>query len=160
MDFSNGKRIAVDVLTESTTTYRIEPGAAQRAHNPETCSETGGRATILGFETFRVQRDLATTQAGKVFRRESWVAPALGCFALRWVDTETHGGALVSRTVGEAVSVLTGAPDAALFRAPEGFTERPPSGVFREAARRENKACTVCEKGGAAHQDAAYFSRQ
>jgi len=106
----------------------------QRPSDPS-CTDTSGGvsvdaspnpATILGYRV--VKRTHEISLAGSRMRMESWLAPELGCYALRESATRADGRVKNSEDV---ISVTSGVSDEALFTVPGDFKEVPPSEAFR-----------------------------
>jgi len=146
-DYSTGTSTSIDPATESLTTYHFAAKhTAELTVPPGAC---GGDANaphveILGYDTVQVRRSDPGGLGGSLEVTE-WQAPRLNCFALR--DEAEPADGQSSRT-REALLVKEGEPPAALFDLPANYTERAPSEVMAERARRfpnEPGACPNCK---------------
>jgi len=139
-DFSAKENIGIDGLTDSVTTWPLSDGQVAAFRIPDkTCADdlTLERATLLGYEVVKVQRQTLQTSRKFVERDEFWLAPALDCFRLREVlASGTIGGDIARTTEREVIFVIPGEPSPALFQIPPDYTERSPSQVAAEFARR------------------------
>ena len=68
--------------------------------------------------------------------REEWVVPALNCFSLETVATDTTG----ARAVTKVTSLEVGPPAAAAFEIPSAYVERSPIAMEQEYKTRFAKA--------------------
>lgn len=74
------------------------------------------------------------------FSIEKWMAPDLGCYALRQIETKTSpDGVPGAYNVHEVRSVTLGKPDPKLFEIPSHFVERSPTEILTEADRRSTQ---------------------
>lgn len=132
------RRIAVDHITNSITTTYLPAHYADFLGNPDSSCSTSPVADpplLLGYEVRRVvEKNLRP--GGEVHQQERWLAPALGCMALRekrWMAK--YGGPLVLVFDKEVTSLTLGEPPAALFEIPAGLVERSPQAVLNEFQR-------------------------
>ncbi len=79
-----------------------------------------GTGVLLGYRTAHIQY-----QAGGK-RHDQWMAPDLGCMPLKDV-LQTQSGEFVGEE--DAVAVVPGEPDPALFAVPADYVEMSPSGA-------------------------------
>ncbi|MGH9431354.1 MAG: hypothetical protein ACRD3T_07410 [Terriglobia bacterium] len=151
-------RTTVDARTESTTTYQLTKDEVARLRSPAACSaQNTEHRVILGFDTIKSIKTF-TNGEGEI-RGESWLAPALDCYALRSTEVLSKKDGTTRRNEMEATSVVTGEPDARLFEIPSGYTERSPSEVFAEAVHRGVEQRNV-RSATADALDEAYQSRR
>lgn len=160
LDPRSGRRIAVDPTTESVTTYMLSPAEVAGLSGPVQCrpgeAGAGGTGVILGFPTIKQTHRVEAGFRSAV--QESWVAPALNCLPLRVVTDVVDNGRPKAHIVEEAVSVTLGDPDPSLFAVPDGYTERSPSEVFAEKAKRAGRPCTTCALPTTQGLDAVYHA--
>jgi hypothetical protein len=137
-DFAQKRRVTVEGLTDSLTTYPVSQGSI--ASMKGTMSSCAGGApsaqgNILGYGVVKVVKDF-TVSAQQVSHLERWLAPALGCYELS--STSTLGPPLgpAARTVAQVIAVAEGEPPSSWFSLPANFVERSPSQIFAEYARR------------------------
>ena len=140
LDVAGSRLVAVDGLTESTTTDSAEGYILGRRQMAVECMQRGEPTdtTIHGYYTVKVVDEL-TTPGGGGFKFESYHAPALDCFALREKAYRTladEPGPLTLFQVTEVTTLVKGEPDQSLFVLPEGYVERNPSEVLQEFKRR------------------------
>lgn len=122
-------RVQIDAATESKTTYPLsDEGVKQLMLQTGDCSKRALDAgeAVLGFDTVRQTEGLGDLHV------ERLLAPKLGCLVVREYARSSRSGAFIRR---ELTSAVTGEPDAGLFAVP-AYTERRPSEVFAESARR------------------------
>jgi hypothetical protein len=139
VDLSFRRRVVVDPSTESVVTYPIPLNYVEGPPNPPEGCTTGvnpQRGNWLKYETVRIPEP----PQGEVLSREAWFAPSLGCVALRRVTTVRLPGSdeTVYVVTMEALWVVEGEPDSALFDIPANYVERSPSELSAEHARRFN----------------------
>lgn len=82
-----------------------------------------GYATVLVRETEEIQGTPTSPGAGVRATDDRWLAPALGCLALR----ERYAWGSGPGNLTTAVSITRGEPPASLFRVPAGYVERSPA---------------------------------
>jgi len=157
VDVPSRKRISVDPLTRSITTYSLAADdiAALRPQ-PSACNG-GERNNIQGRDVFQKATDEVFGEKNQ--HRESWLAPELGCFPLRSKVTLSVNGMLKLTKTEEVFLLVVGEPDRSLFAVPADYTERSPSEVFRERARIKGTTCRECDSAGQ-KLDEAYRSHQ
>jgi hypothetical protein len=159
-DLSGLRRISVDGLTESVTTYSISArAAASKAAKPESCTSAAPAAhsTLLGYDVVRDAQELPAPAPGAKHRVESWRAPALNCLALDERLFRTDNGHEILVTVRQVTSINQQEPDPQLFTPPKGFIERSPGDVLAEFARRYPSApAPNLNSFGTQQQNAAY----
>lgn len=139
------RKIVVDTVTESVTTYF--PSAVNAAIRQEAqCTHSGQLRQVAGVDTYRVDEWWEAPGQDRVLHRERWIAPALGCFALRSVSTWYNSGEVVSTTLVEPIAIAFEEPGAQLFEVPRSFTERAPSEVIlgRMRVDPEEYPCLTC----------------
>jgi hypothetical protein len=138
LSLTEKRRITVDGLTDSLTTYPLSEGdisvsraiASSCVVNPAT--EHGN---ILGYEVVKVADD-PQIGSGQLLHHESWQAPALGCFELSRRSTLGSLSGPPASVVVEVLAVTEGEPPSSWFSLPANFVERSPSQVFAEFSRR------------------------
>lgn len=138
LDVVAQKRVSVDPVSESLTTYPLSAGAAAEFGRAKTrCTDESSEAgeKLLGYETVKVRKEIRTG-AGLVFRGEEWQAPGLNCFRLRETATLGPLEGAASRTTREVLFVIEGEPAASLFEIPSTYAERSPAQVYAEWERR------------------------
>ncbi|HLJ12984.1 MAG TPA: hypothetical protein VKV15_00690 [Bryobacteraceae bacterium] len=160
VDIPSRKRVTVDPVTESVTTYKLTSAEAQHLSSPAQCASVvrGTREKILDFQA--VQQNETITAGSRVITIQRWVAPALNCLALRSITDIVDDRELKAHIVEQASSIQLTPPDASLFAVPANYTERTPSQVFAEAARRKGQECTTCTSAASQQLDMAYRNRQ
>lgn len=148
-DLATRRRVTIDPATESVVTYAVRSGEPGGLAAGVACtSQTGAeRGRILGYEVIRAHREFARG-AGEVWQQDSWLAPALNCFALK--ESATYGPPLAPyRSTREALWVAAGAPDASWFEVPPRYAEGSPSEVMAEFSRRFPAAAAPAERAAA-----------
>ena len=105
------------------------------------------KSRMLGYEVVRVEEDMPALGS----HYDAWLAPALDCFALR--ETVTRHKAY---SVADTLTIIKGNPSPALFAIPAYYTERSPSEVGAEFARRFPERPPVFPASTAAKLDQAY----
>lgn len=136
VDVMAKKRVAVDPMTESVTTYPL--GTASSSPQKE-CTKDGNpeRKTILGYEVVRIREDrLLPGSGGRRVGTDNWVASALNCFPLTESSSLLQPDGKQYTNVREVLSIIPGEPADSLFAIPSTYTERSPSQVFSEYERR------------------------
>src|SRR5882672_5874797 len=80
--------------------------------------------------------------------KEGWVAPSLGCYALKRSYDVSESGQKGGRTTSEVVSITFGDPPAELFEVPANYTERKPSELMALRVQRNwgSNARPTCSK--------------
>jgi hypothetical protein len=132
LNVGTGEWIFLDGITSSSMTIKGTPEevVATIGDISEACPEnidvsklpSGGM--ILGFKSaYFVEPQPDVTSP---IKNEQWIAPDLGCFRLRRV--ETNGGGL-NRNEEIATSVSVGEPANALLKIPFGYVERDPESI-------------------------------
>jgi hypothetical protein len=147
-DLSSGTKTVLDEITHSKTSYhRLRLRAFEEAYLSPGGDVSGDAEAILGVPTVRV------TQRNSRSTIHRWLAPDFDYFQLRaeFILYENNG-AVRARTVREAVQILQGAPDPALFEIPDSYVERSPSEVYSEQERLGLRPCPLC--GDKAERDA------
>jgi hypothetical protein len=147
VDFRRQERIVIDPITESRTTY-LKVGNRYPFREALQTSDCSGDPTvetdvIAGYRVMRVLKPWRPDEPESKWER--WFAPELGCFALK--ETITHSGGTPS-TTREVIFVLRGEPPSSLFEVPSNYTERSPSEVLAEFARRFGKRAPDFERTG------------
>lgn len=161
IDVMERKRMIIDGLTDSVTTYFLsEKAAAHYAFKRlGTCVENAPseRSEMLGFSVEK--RNSEIEDAGNLLKVEEWVSPDLNCMALRQVvRVGPPGGPFVVDTITDIASLTRGEPDRSHFAAPTtGLVERSPGEVLAEFSRRYNRPFTP---GSAAALDQSYFAHR
>ena len=144
VNLESHQRIAIDVITESLTTYRLSSDAIELIKQAQVgCSNKGKSENIFGMDVFKINntRRLGTNS---FIHTEQWISPALGCFALREIKTQVEDGDIKSRNTTEMLSFSVGEPSPEVFDIPSSYVERSPSQVFMELARRRPDVCPGC----------------
>jgi len=138
-DVKNGRRVAVDYATESTSTYLLPSNySAMMAKQASACSATAASSEppILGYRVVLVH-DGHTYGNGASNVNDHWKAPELNCFALRRVEFATRKpGESAPHNEAEVANIVLGEPDPTLFSIPQNFVERSPSERHAEFERR------------------------
>lgn len=137
MDLSGKKRISIDPSTQSTTTYVLSAFILKKTGS-DFHSCMGGKLTprpkIAGFET--AYRNITYGKDPEIKNLgEEWVAPALNCFPLKQVIYR-HGEKTGPHNEIEAITVVLGEPDSALFQIPADYAERSPRQVMEIYAKK------------------------
>ena len=140
LDVAGSRLVAVDGLTESTTTSSAEGYILGRRQMAVECWQSGKPTdtTIHGYYTVKVVDEFSTPGGGG-FKIETYHAPALDCFVLRKKAYRTLAdgpGPLVLFQASEVTTLVVGEPDQSLLVLPEGYVERNPSEVLQEFKRR------------------------
>ena len=127
LNAQTGKNVRDDRAT--VTVSQIHPETARQMRAAWTQCASGQYAdkdTIVGFDVVRIRKDFprAVTPSGdtRYMSFDEWQAPALGCYALRKVDTWYTNGVAGPKSVFEVTSVTMGQPDPSLFEVPPGYT--------------------------------------
>lgn len=137
-DLALRRRVTVDPMTESTTTYPLSAAWASRLATPETSCTSDANAphkSILGYDAVEVKRTRPGPGALTTVV-DDWDAAALNCFPLERNATVSSAGSISFHRTVTAISVAAGPPDSALFQVPANYTERSPSQVFAAFAKR------------------------
>jgi hypothetical protein len=135
-DAGRRARIVLEAITESVTTYPLwasQIAALRRLTSDCGLGANAESSTILGEKVFE---KVTPSPLPDRRRLEEWVAPRLGCLALRertLVPQSSGGDTVLSWK--EAVFLTFKDPDPALFQVP-AWPERRPSEVFAEYSRR------------------------
>ncbi len=137
LDLTDGKRISIDPITKSVTTYPLTARATSFYMASRTeCARAAGiqAANILGYNAVEIAFG-ATQEFGRPGRKvvsHEWEAPALGCLRLDQDVTflDPQSGAVLGRRTVRVLTVTEGEPSAALFTIPVNYIERSPSEVF------------------------------
>jgi hypothetical protein len=137
LDVPSRKRVIIDPSTESLVSYPLsENGVRIRVTSPASClsKANSGRATLMGYDVLKVSDDFPAN-GDEIRRSERWLAPGLDCFAVK--ETNTYGSAsALNRTTRDALYITIGEPDPKLYQIPANYTERSPSELSAEHARR------------------------
>jgi hypothetical protein len=139
-DRTSGTKTALDEATRSKTTYhRLRLRGFEETYLiPESGISDEGEL-MLGKRVVRV------TQKNRTSLVTRWLAPDLDYFQLRAEIALYDGeGAVRARTIRQAVEIIQGAPDPALFAIPESYFERSPSEVYAEMERLGLRPCPGC----------------
>lgn len=161
IDLPRKRRIAVDGLTESVTTYALT-GPEIAAYQQQPVCGTGGaeRGQLLGLDAVRIEESVKTAK-GTELRVEKWVAPGLHCLPLRESVFVAHaGGPFQLASDVEVISLQRVDPPAEWFEIPAGFAERAPSAVLAEFNRRFPTNCSQCGEHTDDVLDATYFAHR
>jgi hypothetical protein len=136
LDAPRKQYVVVHLGTKSKTTY---PSSMVRQLEYMTVSHACQGAAdgpILGLLTVR-QESSVTTPAGLELTTRTWVSRELNCLPLRTEKILKHPDGRGSREVREISSVDKQEPPAWMFTIPPDLTERKPSEVMAEAARKK-----------------------
>jgi hypothetical protein len=160
LDLGNRVRVSVDPATESITTYPLSINAIATAHQIQaSCADVPSteHKYINGHITFKKieERNSNTSRLHVV----SWIAPTLNCIALESTATAYRSNLKLAEKNTRVTSIVVGEPEASLFILPTNFTERSPSQVFDELARRTGQECAGCAQS-AGVLDEAYRSHR
>lgn len=160
IDVLSQKRIVVDGLTESLTTYNLrKDDIIALQSKPTSCGEapSAERSSILGYEVVKVIRDWSPPSEA-INRIESWKALALDCYPLKEIFYHGQPGSTVVTNIRQVTAVSIGEPNLDLFAVPAGYVERPPTAVYREHENRyPNAPLSVGPRNP--EQDRAYFKQ-
>ena len=97
VNLESHQRIAIDVVTESLTTYQLSNDAIALIKQAQAgCSNKGTRESISGIDVFKIDNTHPLGPSRSI-RIEQWTAPALGCFVLREIKTQVENGNIKSR---------------------------------------------------------------
>lgn len=133
LDIRLRKRVSIDNLTRSLTSYALSDKAVRELTRPfRACPDehNAQRSVLLGYDVVKFVKVLGDA------RVESWLAPALNCLELKYtVFRGVDRGQGMPATIVEAKSVVVGEPDATLFAVPSDYSERSPSQVIAEHDR-------------------------
>lgn len=156
IDVTARKRLLVDGLTDSLTTYPLsEKAVLHYAVRPvPSCKGADEEAgEMFGFPVRRREREV--NDGGDTIHFEEWVAPELNCMVMkRVVRIGEPGGPLRLASVEEITTLTRGEPAASMFALPDRpLTERSPGEVFAEYSRRYGKPVNA---GAAAILDRSY----
>lgn len=162
-DLALRRRVTVDPMTESTTTYPLSAAWASRLATPETSCSSDANAphkTMLGYDVVEVKRT-RPGPGGQTMVVNGWDATALNCFPLERTTTVRSAGGISFRRTVTAISVAAGPPDSALFQVPANYTERSPSQVFAAFAKRfPGEVTSVPPSSATAVLDGVYDNHQ
>jgi hypothetical protein len=144
----------VEALTAGTD-------ASCSAHGFEVQADPG-RTEILGHVVVRRERRLASTDGQHSGPDQvEWVAPGLGCLALRSeLRAYEVDGALRGTVVQEATSVELAAPTVDLFAVDDALAEMMPSEILAAQNRRQGLECSRCDETAAANGDRMYLANR
>jgi len=155
IDVSARKRLLVDGLTDSLTTYPLsEKAALHYAVRPvPSCRGADEEAgEMFGFPVRRREREV--NDGRDTIHFEEWVAPDLNCMVMKRVVRIEDRLA----SVEEITTLTRGEPAASMFALPDRpLTERSPGEVLAEFSRRYGKRFNP---NTAAVLDQAYESHQ
>lgn len=138
LDLALRRRVTVDPMTESTTTYPLSTALANRLATPETSCTSVANAphkSMLGYDVVEFKRT-RPGPGGQTTVVDDWDATALNCFPLQRTVTMSSAGVVSFRRTATAISVAAGPPNSALFQVPGNYAERSPSQVFAAFAKR------------------------
>ena len=161
IDLASAEEVAIDGLTESTTTTPIPTQTLNYYRMQPKCTTSASpmRATLLGYEVVRIIDERKTST--RLIRREEWRAPALDCLVLKKMVSfgKTEADLSISN-INEVVEIKVGEPSPTFFTKPTGYTERSPSQVSAEHARRyPEDVCPACTRTDQ-EMDALYYHRR
>jgi hypothetical protein len=175
LDLVGLRDVGIDPFTESVSSSPIEPSRVlkYRMKPDSTCAlpiAEGNRLVIdpppvwlQGRPTVHVSGK-TSLRDGSTLTVEEWRAPELECFPIKQtaIRLATKDGMTYSSRIEKEVTQVTiGDPDPALFAIPAQYTERSPSEIMAEAARRRGKPnCDNCNSKTAAMLDDAYRKRK
>jgi hypothetical protein len=130
VDFQSRKRISVDPITESITTYAVTESELKYIASPEPgCTNLKTTRSIKAGQEVVSYRSVI---AGGKQEWDAWLAPGLSCIVLE-ENIRKNGIVVTSR---ETVFVVPGEPPASLYVIPSNYIERSPSQIFAEFSRR------------------------
>jgi hypothetical protein len=133
-DVRTGRHTVVDPLTESKTTYPSKAMIDQFHLKPANSCPGQSGGEILGFPV--VLENKSVTFPDRNLTIKYWRAPALNCLPLREEHRLSHANGKGSFEVLTAIKVTLGEPPTWMFEIPAAYTERTPSQVFAESAKR------------------------
>jgi hypothetical protein len=159
VDFSSGRRILVDHLTESLSTTYLRNAPSSPNRQPQGCGVPGDapQASLLGYE---VRLREAPERPGENLQVSEWVAPSLNCFPLKVLTYRTpdNGGPAVLVNAKTVTRLTLGEPSGSPFVIPSGYVERSPSAILAEFNRRYPGR--HARSSAIAEHDAAYAAGQ
>jgi len=113
----------------SIATTRLTEGDVRLLLKPDPLcglESTAEKGKVLGIEVLKVVRKQSSEDADNERTFESWLAPSLGCYALK--TTVWQNGTVEMTT--QVKWIKRAAPPSAFFRIPSGYTEMGPRQVF------------------------------
>lgn len=131
-DVSNKKVVVVEPLTESLVTYPLGKAAEKQTIKPTTSCPGDPAGEMLGYpvtlqhETIHdaMQTDLRT-----------WRSPALDCAPLR-EELRTMEEGVENLKLSTVTNIVQGQPERWLFEIPSNYSQRRPTDMMAEQARR------------------------
>lgn len=159
-DLPRSLRVVVDTLTESRTTYHWGAREIRSERDPSGGCKFAPDAptdTILGVEARRYEKHW--TAGTRQIDEEGWVAPLLGCYALKRSYDVSESGQKIGSTASEVVSITFGDPPGELFDVPANYTERKPSELMALHAEKLGKRPPAYMQRTGPKVDEVYDSR-
>ncbi|HYZ74099.1 MAG TPA: hypothetical protein VE641_13535 [Chthoniobacterales bacterium] len=157
-DVGKKKRVAIDGLTESITSYALSDTELKNLQYPlAICQRFEVEAALV--QGYRTRKELVKTGPVNHERlREAWYAADFGCLLVKETvsDLNENGDSRI-RYTQTLKTVTLGEPDPALFSIPE-WQERTPSAVFAEFNRKFNLSRPLPKSSS--DRDRAYFANQ
>ena len=135
-DVSSDREVTLEPTTKSVMTYFLTPQEMHtKVEDSLTCppavkSPTAQHQRILGYDAVNATEEDPGSRHNQYF--VAWVAPELGCYALRRSETRSDG----PHNEFEATSITEGEPPAWMFQVPADYVERSPSELSAEWAAR------------------------
>ncbi|HYL61773.1 MAG TPA: hypothetical protein VE077_04050 [Candidatus Methylomirabilis sp.] len=161
-DLAKKQKIAIDPVTESTTTVPLSPTdiQLQQVSMSRVCSGNPA-GQMLGYEVYSVEEKRMSKNASgepiPIEHIKKWVAPTLGCLPLLWDGTVYKpDGAPWLHNIRTVNSITPGIVDGA-FDVPAGYVERSPSELMKERERRWPGLYKMPDLTG---PDKAYFQKR
>ncbi len=133
-DTATSRKVVIDGVTQSVTSYHLSKAAAAELTTPARRCGAEALPTSEPVLGHRVVRTVLNANG----RIETFLAPELGCALLRerFYRADASGKEYVA-AAKEAVAVMKGDPDPALFVIPD-WPERSPSEVMSEMSKKFN----------------------
>ena len=130
-DVSNKKVVVVEPLTESLVTYPLGNPAERQTIKPTTSCPGDPAGEMLGYPVVLQHENKEPMETDL----RTWRSPALDCAPLREEIRTTENG--VQRLkVSTVTNIVQGQPESWLFEIPANYTERRPTDMMAEQARR------------------------
>lgn len=131
-DLGNKRRVVVDPLSESLVTSPVPKLSNMWTIKPTTSCPGEPAGEMLGYPVLLQQENI---EEPIEIHSRTWRSPALGCAALR-EETRTAENGMETLKVSSVTHVVPGQPEKWLFEIPSSYTERRPTDVMAEQARR------------------------
>jgi hypothetical protein len=151
--------VAIPQRALESLTNAVDPSCAVNGFR---MVEDAGVSDILGHPVLRRERRLESSDGVHRGPHEvEWVAPALGCVALRSeLVSHDKDGIVIGRVLREATGVNPGEPSAELFVVQEELGEMMPSEIMAAQNRLQGIECTTCDATAASNGDRFYLANR